>query len=117
MAWWAGLHGLLLLAIWAAGWRSGSSACLAAAVAAHWAARRPGSETALIVYLGAGVWALPETRRFRLALSGATGWGPGWTELRFSGEPGRVLLLADQLDARDWRRLRAAVQESLALGR
>lgn len=73
------------------------------------------SQRALLVYLGRGIWALPETGRFDLRLSATTRRSASWVDLRFV-PGGRLVLLADQLEDKHWRRLQAAVGESLVLG-
>lgn len=90
------------------------SAILTGALLLHACVRRPRASRPLLVYLPPGVWALPAAGRFDLRLTAATAVGPGWARLDF-GPGGSILLLADQFEPGAWRRLRAAVGESLCL--
>jgi len=112
--WWAALHALLLAAALATPAPASLTGVLAGAVLLHGAVRYPRAARPLIVYIAAGIWALPTTGRFDLRLTAATAVGPGWVSLHFPGNR-PLLLLADQFTPDAWRRLRAAVGESLRL--
>jgi hypothetical protein len=76
------------------------------------ARRRNPVRGALLVVSDGPRFALPVDGRFNLSLSASSRCGLHWAELVFSDRPReRLLVLRDQLDARDWRRLKLLVRE------
>jgi hypothetical protein len=76
--------------------------------------RRRAAAATVIVVTADGRFGLPNENRSDLTLTPASRSGPGWLQLSFSDRPGqRLLLLRDQVDARDWRVFRIAILEGL----
>ena len=74
--------------------------------------RRRQAAPAVIAVTPDGRFALPDENRSNLTLTPRSRAGPGWLRLSFSDRPGQwLLLLGDQVDARDWRVLRIAILE------
>ena len=108
--WWLGLHLLLALTFIMVNTLAGSIGILLLVV--HFCRRHPVRSLLLVISPG-GRFALPAAGRFDLTLCPSTRLGRRWAELVFSDFPReRVLVLWDQLDAADWRRLRLACARS-----
>lgn len=76
------------------------------------ASRRRQVAPAVIAITPDGCFAVPDENRSNLTLTTESRAGPGWLQLSFSDRPGkRLLLLRDQVDARDWRVLQIAILE------
>lgn len=58
----------------------------------------------MLLLVQSGTVALPVESRFNLPLQGGTRIGAGWIDLEL-GHGSRLLILRDQLDRADWRRL------------
>lgn len=89
-------------------------ALIFAALAVHWAARRP-HPPPVVIGSRAGPWALPELGLYNLRLSHRTIRANWWVLLRLQGGGVReraVLLLVDQLPPGDWRDLQIALAET-----
>jgi hypothetical protein len=111
MAWWIGLHLVLIIALLMANPSPVVGAGLLAALAWHFRHFHPVRGTLLITSPG-GRFALPVDGRFDLELTSSTRIGAFWVELVFSDRPGsRFLILKDQLAEPDWRRLSLILRE------
>lgn len=109
-AWWLGLHGLLGLAALLAAPGPLAVAAALTAVAWHGLGRRPRGTPLLLLAPGPR-FALPLEERFDLRPTAGCREGPFWLELVFDDGGRSVLVLADQLQRADWRRLRLALAE------
>jgi hypothetical protein len=112
--WWVALHALLAATALLVAWPWPAAAGALAAVVGHtwwrWPRRPPG-----VIVIGADAsCAVPEHGIGPLALSPRTRIAPWW--VRLDAREGRrrldILLLADQLDPDDWRRLAAIVRRA-----
>ncbi len=113
-AWWICLHALLGSSIWLTAIPHYVNLVLLGVLGMHAYLRRPREAPVLIGGPG-GRWALPGLRLYNLELSRRTRFARTWIFLHFAGVHGRyasVLLLADQLSARDWHRVQIAVREA-----
>ena len=108
--WWLSLHGLLGLAAVAANWPGWLAAVALAGLALNCRLRWPRSATIVLVD-GAGRFDLPADGRFGLRLARRSRAGTGWLSLVFDDKPSPLLILSDQLEPEDWRRLRLAVTD------
>lgn len=100
--WWIGLHLLVALSLFTLwpllGW------AVLPLLLWHFRRHRPQGGN-LLLLLESGRVALPDEARFDLPLTRGTTAGSGWIDLVF--RPGaHRLILRDQLDPADWRRLR-----------
>lgn len=78
-----------------------------------WLFRPP--EVGPIIIGGGGLWALPAEELYDMRLGEKTVYSGAWVRLHLTrgrATNRRVLLLADQLDREDWRRLQVSVREA-----
>lgn len=109
--WWAGLHGLIGLGVLLVELPLPGVAAGLVAVAWHYRHRFPRGRRLLLVD-GDRRFALPADSRFNLRLLSDSAAGRLWITLVFSDRPGQgLLVLRDQLPAREWRLLRLMVLE------
>jgi hypothetical protein len=108
--WWRLLHGLLVAAVVLVGWPLLPKSVALAAVLAHALLRRPAAAPALVLVAG-NACAVPEWQTGLRPLGGRTLVAPFWVRLDLGRGPWRrdVILLVDQLEPDDWRRLRATL--------
>lgn len=106
--WWGLLHVLLLGAVTLAGCPAALKLAGAAAVVVHALIRRPAKSPGLLLVAEGGACAVPEWRTGMRPLGPRTTVAPLWMRLDLGpGSPQReLLLIADQVEAEDWRRLR-----------
>lgn len=110
-AWWLGLHLVLILAALMANPPPAVGVSLLPVLAWHYRRFNPVRGALLIVSPG-GRFALPVAGRFDLELAGSTRIGALWAELVFRDRPkSRFLILKDQLEEPDWRRLSLILRE------
>lgn len=110
--WWAALHLLLCASVFAAT-RSVVAGLVAFGVlTAHAAIRFPDTRVVL-ARSGDGRWSIPERGVSGLELGPGTCFAASWVLLQLVSPDRslRLVLLRDQLGARDWRRLQVAVRE------
>lgn len=97
-----------------AGFGSGVAAAALAAVCAHCVLRRPRSPQ-LVARHADGTWTVAgRALATGLALAPGTSWSTWYVALVLESGRGRrvrSLILRDQLEAEDWRRLQLAVRE------
>lgn len=110
LAWWIGLHAVVATALL----MTNSAPALGALplLAWHGLARRPRrrSPAGSLLLIAGGRILRPAALRPDIAAGPGSRAGRFIVELEFAGErPARELILRDQLDARDWRRLRLAI--------
>lgn len=87
-------------------------------VVAHAALRRPAAPMPVCRHAD-GAWSLPALGLERLALRPGTAVGPFWARLALGAAGARtvsIVLLADQLEPEDWRRLRAVLRRAAGTG-
>ena len=91
----------------------------AAGLVAHMALRRP-PEPIPIFRHADGTWSLPSLGLDRLALRSGTAVGPFWARLALGGAHSSkavtVVLVKDQLEREDWRRLQAELRRRAGTG-
>ena len=114
--WWLGLHVLLAATALLIGWPLSLQVAALCAIVAHGIGRRP-SSTRSVIEVGADA-------TFRVATSSTTAFEPDrrtlltpfWVRIvaRRKGDAVDILLLADQLDPEDWRRLTAILRRATA---
>jgi hypothetical protein len=114
--WWLGLHGLLAATALLIGWAVPLKIAAIVCVVVHAAVRRPSSVRAVIEVAADGAC--------RIAAEGSEPCAPGRRTLltpfavRIVASSQRdavdILLLADQLDNEDWRRLTAILRRATA---
>jgi hypothetical protein len=109
---WTLIHSLLAAATLLIEVDPAPTMVLLAAVAIHGIVRYPRSPRLLVLHRDA-TWAVPERGLHARTLSPRTAWTTWYVELVLTG-PGhtRIVLLVDQLDAEDWRRLQVEVREN-----
>ena len=112
LAWWLALHVLLAVSVLTSTVGLIWSGMLLLAVCVHAWIRLPGSSI-LLLRFGDGSWAIPEQGRFKLQLAPNSSYSTVWVRLVFEADGARntVLLLRDQMETEDWRRLQVAVRE------
>jgi hypothetical protein len=108
--WWYLLHGLLVAAVALVGWPFVPKAVALAAVFGHAMLRRPAAAPGLVL-LDGGACAVPEWQTGMRPLGRRTLVAPFWVRLDLGRGPWRrdLVLLVDQLQPEQWRRLRAAL--------
>jgi hypothetical protein len=113
--WWCLLHGLLVAAVALVAWPLLTKGLALAAVLAHLRLRRPAAAPGLVLVDG-NACAVPEWRTGLRPLGARTLVAPLWVRLDLGRGPWRreLLLLVDQLEPQDWRRLRAALARARA---
>lgn len=107
-AWWILLHALLGVALALVGWPAPLRLLAVAAIVGHGFVRRPPASPR-VVHLGAdGSCAIPEWNTGSRPLGARTLVCPLWVRLDLGTGPWPrdILLLADQMRAEEWRRLR-----------
>jgi len=114
--WWLALHALLAATALLIGWPWPAKAVALGAVLGHAAWRRPRSARALIEVDADGAFRIPGASPASFAPGTRTRLMPFW--LRIVAGNGAdtvdILLLVDQLDAADWRRLTAILRRAIA---
>jgi hypothetical protein len=108
--WWALLHGLLGAAVALVGWPLVLKGLALAAVVGHAVLRRPAPPPSLVL-VDDGACAVPEWQTGLQPLGARTLVAPFWVRLDLGRGPWRrdLILLVDQLEPKEWRRLRAAL--------
>lgn len=108
-AWWVALHVLLAAALALVAAPEAIKVLAAVAIVAHGVARRPRARPRLVVVTADGFCAVPEWDTGRRPIGSRTLLCPFWVRLDLGRGPWRrdILLIADQVPAEDWRRLRA----------
>jgi hypothetical protein len=108
--WWWLLHGLLVAAVTLVGWPLVAKGFALAAVFCHAVLRRPAAAPGLVVVDGTAC-AVPEWQTGLRPLGARTLVAPFWVRLDLGRGPWRrdLILLVDQLEPEQWRRLRAAL--------
>jgi hypothetical protein len=108
--WWCLLHGLLVAAVALVGWPLLPKGLALAAVLSHAVLRRPAAAPRLVLVDGSAC-AVPEWQTGLRPLGGRTLVAPFWVRLDLGRGPWRrdLILLVDQLEPQEWRRLRAAL--------
>jgi hypothetical protein len=103
------LHAVLAAAALLVAWPWAVRSLLAIAVLAHGIVRRPCRPPSLIVLGNDGGCVVPDWSQDRLRLGAGTLVCAYWVRLAFgAGPPQRdIVLFADQLQPREWARLRA----------
>jgi hypothetical protein len=103
------LHLLLVAAAMIAGWPPSMKTLAVLAIVVHAVARRPLASPVCVVVTEDGCCAVPEWNTGRKPLGPRTLMCPLWIRLDLGKGSRRrdVLLVADQIGAEDWRRLRA----------
>jgi hypothetical protein len=107
--WWYALHALLAAAALIVAAPPLAQAFAVAAVVGHGFVRRPRASPSRVVVSDDGACEVPEWSTGRLPLGARTLVCPFWVRLDLGAGPWRrdLLLVADQLEAPQWRRLRA----------
>jgi hypothetical protein len=107
--WWVALHALLAAAAALVGWPGPVKALAVIAIVAHGVARRPAASPALVIVSEDGFCAVPQWQPGRSPLGSRTLVCPFWVRLDLAHGSRRrdLLLIADQLQPEQWRRLRA----------
>lgn len=109
--WWLGLHLVLVLAALMASLPPAAVIVLLPVLAWHYRRFYP-ARGGLLIVSGGGRFALPLAGRFDLELAASTRIGAFWADLAFSDRPrSRFLILRDQLQEPDWRRLSLTLRE------
>jgi len=114
--WWLGLHLLLTVAALLAGWSWSTKVAVIVAVVGHAAWRRPPPPCALIEVGADGACRIPALGSAPFVLGARTRLSPFWVRIvaRNGAETLDLLLLIDQLNAEDWRRLTAILRRGTA---
>jgi hypothetical protein len=105
---------LLSVSILHSGWELYVKVAALCAVGGHARLFRP-PEPAPIIIGCDGLWALPAEELYDMRLGERTVCSGAWVRLHLTRGPAtnrRVLLLADQFDREDWRRLQVSVREA-----
>ena len=108
-AWWFSLHVLLGIAFALVGWAVPLRLLAIAAVVGHCIVRRPTASPRIVLVAEGGRCVVPEWKTGPRPLGPRTLVSPFWVRLDLGTGPWRrdILLLADQMQPEDWRRLRA----------
>jgi hypothetical protein len=108
-AWWAALHVLLAAAAALVGVPASIKVCAVLAIVGHGIIRRPRAPPGLVVVTEDGCCVVPEWHTGRRPFGSRTLLCPFWIRLDLGKGSWRrdILLVADQMKAEDWRRLRA----------
>ena len=108
------MHALLGAACVLVGWPVPIRALAFAAVVGHGILRRPGASPRVVHFSAEGRCAVPEWNTGARALGPRTLVCPFWVRLDLGMGPWRrdILLIADQMQPDEWRRLRALLLRS-----
>lgn len=103
------LHVLLATATLLVGWAASMKALAVLAIVVHGVVRRPPASPGLVVVTEGGCCVVPEWRTGKRPFGSRTLMCPFWIRLDLGKGSWRrdILLVADQIPAEDWRRLRA----------
>jgi hypothetical protein len=114
--WWLGLHTLLAASALLMGWPWLAKSAAIAALVAHAAWRRPQPAHGVIEVDADGACRIPGVSAVPFTPGTRTRLAPYWLRIAAPGGSGPldILLLADQLDPRDWRRLTAILRRATA---
>ena len=112
--WWLGLHALLAVAALLVGWSWFAKAVAIVAVLGHAAWRRPAPPPGVIEFGADGACSIPGLGLPPLALGTRTRLSPFWLHIvaGSGAETLDILLLVDQLEPDDWRRLSAILRRA-----
>jgi hypothetical protein len=105
------LHAVLAAAAVLVGWAASMKALAVLAIVVHGIVRRPLAPPGRVVVTEDGCCAVPEWHTGRSPLGSRTLMCPFWIRLDVGKGLTRrdILLVADQIDPEDWRRLRALI--------
>jgi hypothetical protein len=114
--WWLALHALLAATVLLIGWPWPAKAAAIVALLGHAVWRRPRSARAVIEVDADGALRIPSASAARFAPGTRTRLMPFWLRIvaRNGADTVDILLLADQLNPADWRRLTAILRRAIA---
>jgi hypothetical protein len=114
--WWLALHVLLASTALSVGWPWLPKVAAIVALVAHAVWRRPLSVRSVIEVGADGACRIPGISAEPFAPTSRTRLAPFWVRVvaRNEGDAVDILLVADQLDSRDWRRLIAILRRAIA---
>jgi hypothetical protein len=116
--WWLGLHVLLVATALLIGWPLSLKAVALTAVVAHGLWRRPSSTRAVIEVGADGAFRIPASSGTLFLPDRRTLLAPYWVRIvaRRERDAVDIVLIADQLAPKDWRRLKAILRRATARG-